>query len=188
MEDGLVIDPLKGEPPGRVVGWNIASMLEAQTEFIPDEVLGRLVRAALEYIDQFASYLLDASDGVEEIRNRQRCVGYWSPRYLREHAPSAYGLDGTKFEKGLLSARELNKELCYLQTACFVLIAFATGMRVSEILSLREGCCEIQSEPGQPDLVWLRSRVFKMQGVPEGRETRWLGGPICARRCRSWNG
>ena len=80
--------------------------------------------------------------------------------------------------------RQLNKELNYLQTACFVLIAFATGMRVSEILSLREGCCETQKESGQADLVWLRSRVFKMQGVPEGRRAKWLGGPICAKAVR----
>lgn len=181
MEDGLAIDPLKGEPPGRVVGWNIASLLEAQTEIIPDEVLGPLVQASLEYVDRFAGYLLDASEAVEDIRKQQCCFEYWSTRYLREHAPSAYRLDGTKFKEGLRSVRELNKELCYLQTACFVLIAFATGMRVSEILSLCERCCEIQSEPGQEDLVWLRSRVFKMQGVPEGRKAKWLGGPICAR-------
>jgi len=100
---------------------------------------------------------------------------------VREHAPAAYGLKGGKFENGLASVRQLNIELCYLQTACFVLIAFATGMRVSEILSLQAGCCETQKEPGQADLVWLRGRVFKMQGVPDGRRTKWLGGPVCAK-------
>ena len=103
---------------------------------------------------------------------------------MNDHVPSTYGLDGTKFESGVRSVRQLNKELNYLQTACFVLIAFATGMRVSEILSLREGCCETQKESGQADLVWLRSRVFKMQGVPEGRNAKWLGGPVCARAVR----
>jgi len=180
MEDGLVIEPLNGDSPGRVVGWEITALLETQTEIIPDDTLGPLVRASLEYVDRFASYLLDASDGIEEIRKRQCRDDYSSARYLRDHAASAYGLDGTKLEGGL-SGRDLNRELVYLQTACFVLIAFATGMRISEILSLREGCCETQSEPGQPDLVWLRSRVFKMQGVPEGRKAKWLGGPICTK-------
>jgi hypothetical protein len=32
---------------------------ENQTRIIPDEILGPLVRAALEYVDDFADYLLD---------------------------------------------------------------------------------------------------------------------------------
>ena len=184
MKDGLVADPLKGESARKMAGYNDASALESQTEIIPEEILGPLVRVSLEYVDRFADYLLDACEAVEDIRKRERCFQGRSGRYVRNHVPSAYGLDGTRFENGLLSVRQLNIELNYLQTACFVLIAFATGMRVSELLSLREGCCEIQKEAGQPDLVWLRSRVFKMQGVPNGRSAKWLGGPICARAVR----
>jgi integrase len=184
MQDGLMIEPLKGEPSGKLAGWNLASLLASQTEVIPDEILGPLIQASLEYVDRLSGYLLDASETIENIRRRNKGRYYldlWSRRYLHEHPPSTYGLDGLKFEHGPPIGRELNQELCYLQTACFVLIAFATGMRVSEILSLCEGCCEVQTEPGQPDLVWLNSRVFKMQGVPEGRKAKWLGGPICAR-------
>ena len=188
MQDGLVIDPLKGEPAGELVGWNKASLLESQTEIIPDEILGPLVQGAIEYVDRFAGYLLEANDAVDGIR-KQECdrrarFEQRSARRLHEHLPSAYALAGSKFEYGLVSVAKLNRELCYLQNACFVVIAFATGMRLSEILSLQVGCCEIEKEPGQADLVWLRSRVFKMQGVPEGRRARWLGGPLCARAVR----
>ena len=184
MIDGLVMDPFQGQSVRKFVGYTHARQLETQTGIIPDETLGPLVRASLEYVDRFADYLLDTCDAIEDLRAGGRSFDYWSIRHLRERVPTTYGLDGTKFQSGLCSVRQLNKELNYLQTACFVLIAFATGMRVSEILSLREGCCEIQKEPGQPDLVWLRSRVFKMQGVPEGRKAKWLGGPVCARAVR----
>jgi len=180
MDDGLLIEPLNGEPPGKVVGWNIPALLEAQTAIIPDNILGPLVRASLEYVNRFSSYLLDASDAIEEIRKRQPRPAYLAARYLQRHPAASYGLEETKFGTGH-SVRDLNRELGFLQTACFVLIAFATGMRLSEILSLCEGCCETQCEPGQPDLVWLRSRVFKMQGAPEGRQAKWLGGPVCAK-------
>jgi integrase len=181
MEDNLAIDPLKGESPAKIAGKNTA--FESKTEIIPKEILGLLVRASLQYVEQFADYLLDACDKVEEIRKRRtsaKCL-YFGTRCLRRHTPSAYPLTGSRLEKGLRSLRQLGKELSYLQTACFVLIAFATGMRLSELLSLREGCCKTEAEPGQPDLVWLHSRVFKMQGVPTGRKTKWLGGPICAK-------
>ncbi len=181
MAEGLASDPFQGQSVRKFVGYSHARQLETQTQVIPDEILGRLVRASLEYVDRFADYLLDTCDAIEDIRGRGRSFDYWSNRYLHDLVPSTYGLDGTKVQSGLASVRQLNKELNYLQTACFVLIAFATGMRVSEILSLREGCCETQKESGQPDLVWLRSRVFKMQGVPEGRRAKWLGGPVCGR-------
>ena len=184
MKDGLVIEPLKGESAHEMAGYTKASQLESQTEIIPDEILTPMVRAALEYVDRFADYLLDACEGVEDIRERKRWFGVWARRYVHEHAPAAYGLDGSKFENGLSSLRQLNRELCYLQTACFVLIAFITGMRLSEILSLREGCCETETEPGHADLVWLRSRVFKMQGVPNGRSAKWLGGPTGGKAVR----
>ena len=48
----------------------------------------------------------------------------------------------------------------------------------------RKAVAKYEKESGQADLVWLRSRVFKMQGVPEGRRARWLGGPLCARAVR----
>jgi len=181
MADGLVIHPLQGESVRQVVGYGYASQAERQTELIPDEILGPLVRASFEYVDRFADYLLNTCERVEELRKRKRNFMYRSRRCVREPGPAAYGLQGSKFENGLPSVRHLNVELCHLQTACFVLIAFATGMRVSEILSLQAGCCETQKEPGQADLVWLRGRVFKMQGVPDGRRAKWLGGPVCAK-------
>jgi len=181
MRDGMIVEPLNGEHPGDVVGWDLASLLERQTEVIPDDVLGPLVRASLEYVDHFADYLLDASKRIEEIRREGLRLNTRATQCLQQLDPSAYRLDGTKFETGLNSAQNLNRELCFLQTACFVLIAFSTGMRISEVLSLREGCCEIQASAGEADLVWLRSRVFKMQGVPDGREARWIGGSVCAR-------
>jgi integrase len=184
MRDGLVIDPLQGESARKMAGYSNVLQLEGQTEVIPDEILRPLVGAALEYVDRFAEYLLDTCEAVEDIRKRKRWFGPWLRRYVHEQVLTAYRLDGSKFESGLTSLRQLNQELCYLQTACFVLIAFTTGMRISELLSLCAGCCETDAEPGQGDLVWLRSRVFKMQGVPDGRSARWLGGPICAKAVR----
>jgi integrase len=180
--DGLVIDPLQGESAAEIVGKEPRSF-GSKTEIIPEEILGPLVRASLQYVERFADYLLDASDEVEAIRSRMGPDHflYFGTRCLRRLSPAAYPLGSTQLEKGVRSLRRLSTELSHLQTACFVLIAFATGMRLSELLSLREGCCQTEIVPGQPDLVWLHSRVFKMQGMPDGRKAKWLGGPVCAK-------
>ncbi|MCZ2076273.1 MAG: site-specific integrase [Bryobacterales bacterium] len=182
MQDGLVIDPLNGDSIVAIVGKN-ATPTGSKTEIIPEHILGTLVRASLQYVDQFSEYLLDCADELENIRGNAapNQFPYLGTRHLRRHALAPYPLAGSRLGMGVRSLRRLSTELCHLQTACFVLIAFATGMRLSELLSLREGCCEVVAEPGQPDLTWVHSRVFKMQGVPDGREAKWLGGPLCGR-------
>ncbi len=183
MKDGLVIDPLKGELAANIVSRNAGSSFESKTQIIPEEILGRLVRESLQYVDQLADYLLDASDKMQQVRmgKTRGHIEYSRTRCLHQHSSSVYPLAGTRLEHGLRSLRKLSKELECLQTACFVLIAFATGMRLSELLSLREGCCEVETQSGRPDLVWIHSRVFKMQGLPDGRKAKWLGGPLCAK-------
>ena len=183
MKDGLVIDPLKGELAANIVSRNAGSSFESKTQIIPEEILGPLVRESLQYVDQLADYLLDASDKMQQVRmgKTRGHIEYSRTRCLHQHSSSVYPLAGTRLEHGLRSLRKLSKELECLQTACFVLIAFATGMRLSELLSLREGCCEVETQSGRPDLVWIHSRVFKMQGLPDGRKAKWLGGPLCAK-------
>jgi integrase len=182
MTDGLMIDPLSGEAASYIAGKDPCAF-QSKTEIIPEETLGQLVRTSLQYVENFAPYLLEMSDKVEAVRKRSGPiqVQYFGTRSLRQHGLEPYQLTGTRLEKGVRSLRQLSTELSYLQTACFVLIAFATGMRLSELLSMRSGCCQIETSPEQPDLIWLHSRVFKMQGVPDGRETKWLGGPVCAK-------
>ena len=182
MTDGLVIDPLLGEAAACIAGKDPCAF-QSKTEIIPEVILGQLVRASLQYVDHFAPYLLEMSNKVEaaRIRNDPVQVQYFGTRALHQHELETYQLTGTRLEKGVRSLRQLSTELSYLQTACFVLIAFATGMRLSELLSMRSGCCQIETSPEQPDLIWLHSRVFKMQGVPDGRGTKWLGGPVCAK-------
>jgi len=186
MTAGLVIDPLKGELAANLASRNAGSNFESKTEIIPEGILGPLVRASLQYVDQFAGYLLDASDKMQQVRMGKTSgrIEDSCTRCLRQHSASAYQLAGTRLEKGLRSLRQLSREVSCLQTACFVLIAFATGMRLSELLSLREGCCKTETRRGQPALVWVHSRVFKMQGVPDGRKAKWLGGPLCAKAVR----
>ena len=170
MAEGLASDPFQGQSVRKFVGYSHARQLETQTQVIPDEILGRLVRASLEYVDRFADYLLDTCDAIEDIRGRGRSFDYWSNRYLHDLVPSTYGLDGTKVQSGLASVRQLNKELNYLQTACFVLIAFATGMRVSEILA-----------PGRllRNTKGIRAAGLGVVTKPGVQNARGPGGPPC---------
>lgn len=61
-----------------------------------------------------------------------------------------------------------------LQTACYVVCSYLSGMRDSEVQELRRGCHEIaRSIDGVIERHKLRGRTFKGHG-PQGREARWV--------------
>lgn len=69
-----------------------------------------------------------------------------------------------------------------LQTACYVSIAFFSGMRDSEIKHLRRGCLETQYDPDGSPYRWkVTSQAFKGERDPAGVEATWLVGAPAAR-------
>ncbi|MFP5319218.1 MAG: hypothetical protein ACLGI2_13130 [Acidimicrobiia bacterium] len=61
-----------------------------------------------------------------------------------------------------------------LQAACYVVVAYLSGMRDSEVQELRRSCHEeSRSEDGVIERHKLRGRTFKGHG-PQGREATWV--------------
>ena len=69
---------------------------------------------------------------------------------------------------------ELVRERRMLQAACYVLCAYLSGMRDSEVQELRRGCHQVsRSVDGVIERHKLRGRTFKGEG-PQGREATWV--------------
>ncbi|WP_145940856.1 hypothetical protein [Corynebacterium glyciniphilum] len=66
-----------------------------------------------------------------------------------------------------------------LQAACYILVAFLSGMRDSEVKHLRTGCCQTHlGGDGQPYRWTVTSRAFKGEQDPTGVTATWvIGGP-----------
>lgn len=68
-----------------------------------------------------------------------------------------------------------------LQTACYILIAYQSGMRDSEIKHLQRGCLSVtRDEMGQPFKYRLTSLAFKGERDPHGVEATWVIGKAAA--------
>lgn len=62
-----------------------------------------------------------------------------------------------------------------LYDACFVVIAYLVGARVSEILGLQEGCIEHHaSAAGDERFAYLAGRIYKTARGQEGQAHRWV--------------
>ena len=62
-----------------------------------------------------------------------------------------------------------------LYDACFVIVAYLIGARLSEILELQVGCIEQQpSGDGSEQFAYLVGRIFKTVRAREGKPHRWV--------------
>jgi hypothetical protein len=67
-----------------------------------------------------------------------------------------------------------------LQTSCYIVIAYLSGMRDSEIKHLRRGCLAIRRDPDGVAYRWkVTSLAFKGEDDPAGVTTTWsVGRPV----------
>lgn len=62
-----------------------------------------------------------------------------------------------------------------LQAACYVVIAYLSGMRDSEVKHMKRGCLTVwRDEEGRPVRYRITSQAFKGEDTPEGVEATWI--------------
>ena len=74
-----------------------------------------------------------------------------------------------------LDTASLRAELFHLRTACWIVIAYLSGMRDTEVRELARDCAFTEPGPGGRTRYKLRSRVFKDRGLAGG--LRRMGRP-----------
>lgn len=73
----------------------------------------------------------------------------------------------------------------HLATACYILVAFYSGMRDSEIKSLRKGCLVSERDnTGQLETLKVRGLAFKGEESPNGAPASWVVGKPVAEAIR----
>ncbi|RLK49325.1 hypothetical protein [Microbacterium telephonicum] len=98
-------------------------------------------------------------------------------------------LDGTPWIEGvsLDPARDdsISELTQVLQAACYILVAFLSGMRDSEVKHLRRGACEVRLDGTGAPYRWLvNSLAFKGESEVEGVPATWVVGEPAARALR----
>lgn len=95
-------------------------------------------------------------------------------------------LDGNPWLTGITTSSRLDNGLATLarmmHIACYVVIAFLSGMRDGEIKHLKRGCLNTrQDAEGKPYRWQVTSLAFKGETEPTGVEATWIVGAPAAR-------
>jgi len=98
-------------------------------------------------------------------------------------------LDGEPWIDGIASDHNADNGQALLaimlQTACYVVISFLSGMRDSEVKHLRRGCIQASMDANGNAYRWrIHSTAFKGENDVNGVEATWVVAPAVARAVR----
>ncbi len=132
INDGIKEHPFDYETVRSQLGVTHAKIVANKNVRIPEKIVVDLIHKALECIEK-SSFIFDLRDSIEKIKydgtNRNQHpdhIRHKAADYLKKH--------------GVISARVFLKEQILLRSACYIIIAFFSGMRNSEILGIQENC------------------------------------------------
>ncbi|MBQ0927541.1 site-specific integrase [Saccharopolyspora endophytica] len=150
--------------PARIALWRAWSrsqrrVRENTTDRIPETVIGPLMTWAMRWVDDFADDILTA---------RQ------ADRIEQDMLATITDLLGSPPRHARLSRQRAGRLARLLQIACWIVIAYLSGMRDSEIKHLQRGCVTVQRDPtGRIYRHRLHSLAFKGER-PEGVPATWI--------------
>lgn len=180
LEDKIERHPWPGENYNTLAGLPRGGSVNPKTAFIPDAVAKDMAKGAVKYVEELAPKIIEALEESAAAGRaaRERGLSRCRVDELVSEAAKRFGYSG---------AGDLHAEACNLRTACFFVVIFFTGIRLSEALSLEEHCVDIESTPNGQTLVWIRGTLYKMQEDPNGKPVRWLVPSVVARAVEVMN-
>ena len=159
---------------------------EHSLPYTPDDVAVALVGRAIRLIGQPAAdvialrdvariayaHRLDAASSRDQtvVRRRDRLAC----EALSRFSFSTLDSEGSPWHPPIRRLSDAAFLIERIYDACFVVISYLVGLRVSEILGLEAGC--IDRHPAGDDgesVTYLRGVIFKTAPGPEGKPHRW---------------
>ncbi len=176
LGDGLVVDPFVGRSPRQVAG---AFGSEHQGPYTPDAIAVPLVQQSIEFLESGAIDVLRAREiyatamaqALERIRENGNCnrsvLGALAAILI--HTPRG--------PQRIFRIQDLSDLIEMLYAACFVVISYLVGARVSEVLHLRAGCVESRAThgaTGEASIDVMTGALFKHESGYYGRPHEWV--------------
>lgn len=149
---------------------------------IPPAISGALYETALTWIREHGPKIIELRSATNAAHQEAR---YRSKSYRQKVARSHYErLAGdhiiqTSHKRvflGDVSLVTFNMLVVYLETACYIVVAGLTGMRVSELFGLDIDCLRTRATTDDRHLLVLQSRLIKMRVAADGDRLEWVAG------------
>lgn len=177
LDDGLQIDPFPGGNHRQAA--DDREGLRRPWPYTPDSVAVALVQAAVELVTNDATDILRARETYRvAAAARTPSAGSYAHTGRATRALHRANISQTDTERPVRSVSELVLRIDMLYAACFIVISYLVGPRVSEILHLKAGCVQRRCDDsaGEPVTV-IVGAIFKRQPGYHGHPHEWVAPP-----------
>lgn len=181
LDDGLQIDPFPGGNHRQAAGDREG--LRRPWPYTPDSVAVALVQAAVDMVTNDATDILRARETYRvAAAARTPSAGSYAHTGRATRALHRANVSQTDTERPVRSVSELVLRIDMLYAACFIVISYLVGPRVSEILHLKAGCVQRRCDDsgGEPVTV-IVGAIFKRQPGYHGHPHEWVSPPPAVR-------
>jgi integrase len=137
---------------------------------------GHPAQVNLNQLSREAGAVLEAGAAMDAVRSGIEAVGLDDDTYIwhENRDPILRDIAGPRFRYAVIA-----RFASMLVAACYILIAFYSGMRDSEIKSLQRGCLSIERDKsGELEVVRVRGLAFKGESDPSGVPAEWVVGRV----------
>jgi len=172
--DGLTFDPWPGRGMHAVAG--VYRRQRVPRAYTPDTVAVPLVQGAIEFLTACAVDILRGREIYAALMTQVQCRAPGDKARYRE-AAKRLRAHPICTPLGVYTFRTLSEfyELVdMLYAACFIVIAYLVGARVSEILHLQSGCIRPLDGEATSTVAVLTGTIFKLEPGYHGRSHQWV--------------
>jgi integrase len=180
LGDGLTVDPCPGQCAHALAGASRA--LGGSLPYTPDLVAVPLIQGAIDFLETSAIDILCARERYIKACQRALPRGLPWDDYREQvlHAVQIRTIHLAGRSKVIDDLVELSTLIRLMYSACFVVISYLVGSRVSEILALRAGCTRPMAPDenrGRGELAVIVGSIFKQESGYYGRTHEWVAPP-----------
>lgn len=175
--DGLLVDPCPGQCAHALVG--VPKLQGGSLPYTPDVIAVPLIQGAIDLLEVSAIDILAARE-----RYISTCAAYidrgvrWdSCRQSVLEAVQSRAIHLPSGDRTVQDLAEVSTLTSLLYSACFIVIAYLVGARVSEIVRLQTGCIRAVSPAGGQELAVIVGSIFKQETGYGGRAHEWVVPP-----------
>jgi integrase len=165
-------------------------MYDVKTELIPKRLYAVLGNKVITFLESESKRILygwlefhsvyDAEIELAEYQAKRRMRNGVNKKFKTLESVTydiarARALSKTKTmlaTNGFSSLVDLDKEVRFLRTCCYIIVAMFSGMRDSEIISLKTNCFERASDLDGDEYCWVHGLTYKLEDQP--KPAKWM--------------
>ncbi|MCV6454881.1 hypothetical protein [Pseudomonas aeruginosa] len=169
----------------------IEGVYDVKTELIPKRLYAMLGSKTIAFIENESARILRAwaafhsayadETSLAEYHAQKRMDRGGASREYQTRRSVTYDIARertlTKVKKtleanGFKYLTDLDDEVRFLRTCCYIIIAMFSGMRDSEVISLKNNCFERSSDMDGEEYCWLHGLTYKLEDQP--KPAKWM--------------